>query len=326
MRRFLIWSGLAVLLGLVLAVSGYLAYDYFYARFRPVTIARNQGEIQRLLDEASWLSPGGGDRPLYLIGYRDSAATQAFERQEADRLRAAGVDVRVLVFSPPDREGAARSTPNERATVAELWLNRDWDLYRRWTAEPSSAWLAEGLAPADGNLARTAVVEASRQFVARLDGLMRDAGVKPTWPLVIWRDRQGFLKACACADSRSWAAIREDLGASAAFAPAEPAQPVSPAPAPALPPETPEEPQGLPYPDPAIAAPVSPRPTEPAEDEAPAYAPRASPQLPAPRQPAAPSARAQRPTAAPAPRPTRPTQAPPRSTRPQVQPEDTQFY
>ena len=46
MRRFLIWSVLAALVGLVLAGTGYWAYWNFYSRFQPVTITRNQAQIQ----------------------------------------------------------------------------------------------------------------------------------------------------------------------------------------------------------------------------------------------------------------------------------------
>jgi len=313
MRRFLIWSGLAVVIGLVLAIGGYLAYDHFYARFQPVTITRNQGEIQRLLDESSWVSPGGGgDQPLYIIGYRDSGPTRAYEQQEAEKLRAGGVDVRVILFARPDREGAPQSTPAERATLAELWLTRDWSLYQRWTATPAKDWTAAGIPLADGNLARSAVVEAGRQFMSRLDALMRDAGVKPTFPLVIWRDREGFLKACACADSRSWAFIRDDLDAPEAVeaAPA-PAPEVPMVPAPTVQPQV----EGLPYPN---LPPIPPVNGQSAPSPAPIPAPAAPVQTPssAPARPA-PSSGA---TTRPAPR-TTPRAAP----RPAPQ-EDTQFY
>jgi hypothetical protein len=313
MRRFLIWSGLSVVIGLVLAVGGYLAYDHFYARFQPVTIARNQGEIQRLLDEASWVSPGGGDQPLYIIGYRDSVPTQTYEQQEADKLRAGGVDVRVLMYARPDKEGAPQSTAAERSTIAELWLNRDWNLYRRWTSGPSPDWTAQDIAPADNSLARTAVVEASRQFIDRLDALMRDAGVKPTWPLVIWRDREGFLKACACGDSRSWAFIRDDLNAPDSVGVAGPAPieaPMTPAPQPAKPAET----QGLPYPNLSISPPVTIAPPQVAPGQTTRPPASASPSRPPP-----PASRLERPTPTPR-RPTKPATPPP------PQPEDTQFF
>ena len=290
MRRFLIWSALAVVIGLALAGGGYWAYWNFYARFQPVTISRNQAEIQRLLDEASWVSGGGGGEPLYIIGYRDSASTQRYEREETEKLRAGGVEARVIVFARPDREGQVQSTPAERATVAELWLSRDWSLYQRWTATPSRNWTAAGIPAADGNLARSAVVEASRQFVTRLNDLLRDAGAPTGYPLVIWRDRDGFMKACACADSRSWAFIRDDVNAPDAVAPAGLAEPD-----PALPPTTPVPgdgtPETLPYP---TLGPIPPAgqaipPAQPGTAPAPAPAPStAQPRPTPPTRPAAP--------------------------------------
>ena len=213
MRRFFIWSALAAVIGLILAGVAYWAYWTYYARFQPVTVTRNQAEIQRLLDEASWVSAGGGGAPIYIIGYRDSTAMQKYEREEAPKLRAAGVEVRFILFARPDREGLAQSTAAERATLAELWLTRDWTLYQRWTATPTNNWTAAGIPAADGNLARGAVVEAGRAFVAGLTADLKEAGLQPRYPLVIWRDREGFMKACACSDSRSWAFIRDDLNA-----------------------------------------------------------------------------------------------------------------
>ncbi|WP_426029107.1 hypothetical protein [Brevundimonas sp. TWP2-3-4b2] len=213
MRRFFIWSALAALIGLILAGVGYWAYWAYYARFQPVTVSRDQAAIQRLLDESSWLSAGGGGEPLYIIGYRDSAAMQRYEREEVPKLRAAGVEARVIVFARPEREGLAQSTAAERATVAELWLTRDWTLYQRWTATPVRNWTAAGIPAADGNLARGAVVNAGRTFVASLAGHLKNNGLQTGYPVIIWRDQQGFMKACACSDSRSWTFIRDDLGA-----------------------------------------------------------------------------------------------------------------
>ena len=277
MRRFLIWSALAAVIGLALAGGGYWAYDHFYARFQPVTITRGQADIQRLLEEASWISGGGGGEPLYVIGYRDSGSTQRYEREEADKLRAGGVEVRVVVFARPDREGLTQSTEAERATVAELWLTRDWSLYQRWTATPSSNWTAAGIPEADGNLARSAVVEASRQFAARLATLARDAGVKSGYPLIIWRDREGFMKACACSDSRSWAFIRDDLGAPDAVSPPSVAAPAAPPLSPPVPGDG--SPESLPYPTlppipPADRAPLPGQPAPTARPTTPPAAPQ----------------------------------------------------
>lgn len=213
MRRFFVWSALAAVIGLLLALAGAWAYNHFYARFLPVTVTRNQAEVQRLLDEASWVSAGGGGPVVYVIGYRDSEAFQRYQAEEVGKLAAGGLDTRFIMFARPDREGLALSTAAERATIAELWLTRDWSLFERWTATPVREWTAAGVAPADGNLARSAVVEAGRQFTDRLANALSDSGLSVRYPLIIWRDRDGFMKACACIDAKSWAFVRDDLGA-----------------------------------------------------------------------------------------------------------------
>ena len=283
MRRFLVWSALAAVVGLLLAGGGYWAYWNFYARFQPVTITRNQGQIQQLLDEASWVSEGGGGQPLYVVGYRDSASTMRYEREESEKLRAGGVETRVILFARPDREGLQQSTPVERSTISELWLSRDWTLYQRWTATPTRTWTAAGIPQADGNLARRAVVDASRQFNARLIELLAGAGVQARYPIVLWRDRDGFLKACACSDSRSWAFIRDDFNApDRVEAPAVEAAPVAPQ-------GTPGDgsPETLPYPN----LPAIPGQTPPGQPGMPMQPGTPSQTAPAqPAQPAAPPA------------------------------------
>jgi len=188
MRRFFIWSALAALIGLILAGVAYWTYWNYHARFQPVTVTRNQAEIQRLLDEASWVSGGGGGEPLYIIGYRDSAAMQRYEREEVPKLRAAGIEARIIVFARPDRDGVTLSTAAERATVAELWLTRDWTLYQRWTATPTANWTAAGIPAADDNLARAAVVDAGRAFITGLTADLREAGLHARYPIIIWDD------------------------------------------------------------------------------------------------------------------------------------------
>lgn len=286
MRRFFVWSALAALIGLILVGGGYWAYWNYHARFQPVTVTQNQAGIQRLLDESSWLSAGGGGEPLYIIGYRDSAAMQRYEREEGPKLRAAGIEVRIIVFARPDREGLALSTAAERATVAELWLTRDFTLYERWTATPSANWTAAGIPAADGNLARSSVVEAGRTFVTRLNENLGQAGLRQTrYPVIIWRDREGFMKACACSDSRSWVFIRDDLNAPDRIGPdagaaGDPEAPLAypgdggpeTLPYPTLPPVAPTDgaaPRAAPSPAP------SPTPAAPATPPAPRKAPEA---------------------------------------------------
>jgi hypothetical protein len=194
------------------------------------------------------------------------------------RLRAAGVEARTILFARPDREGLAQSTAAERATIAELWLTRDWTLYQRWTATPVRNWTAAGIPAADGNLARGAVVEAGRDFVARLSADLQEAGLSTRYPLIIWRDREGFMKACACSDRRSWVFIRDDLDAPDRIDPPD-VVPVDPSGAQALPGDGVSE--SLPYPDLAPfppadgTAPGAPSAPAPASSPAPRKAPEA---------------------------------------------------
>jgi hypothetical protein len=212
-HRFLFFSLVAVLLGGLIAGGGYWAYWNFYERFRPVTIAKNQVEIQRLLDEGDWVAPGRNGPPLYLVSFRDCTDCITYQRDEFPKLAAANIDTRVIVFARPDHEGLSQSTAAERATIAELWVNRDWTLYSRWMATTHKDWTASDLKAADHDFARTAVVNASRDYVTQLSGLLKGAGIEDSYPIMIWRDRDGFLKACNCTDERSFHFIRTDLGA-----------------------------------------------------------------------------------------------------------------
>lgn len=212
MRPFFVWSAVAALVGLILAGAGVWAYWTFFGRYQPVVVSRNPGEVQQWLDESSWVSEGGTGPAIYVIGYRDSARMQRWAAEEAAGLKAAGADVRYVIIARPDRVGVTQSTAAERATVAELWLTRDWSLYQRWTATPARNWTAAGIPAADGDLARTAVVDAGREFVADLTNALGGSGFSSRYPLILWRDREGALKACACSEVRSWAFIRDDLG------------------------------------------------------------------------------------------------------------------
>lgn len=212
LRRFLMFSLLAVVLGAVLAGVGYWGYWNYYARWRPVTITKNQAEIQKLLDSSGWVSPARTGPWIYMISFRACPECARFQREEFPKLAEANVDTRVIIFARADLQGQSQSTAAERATVSELWINRNWMLYLEWMATPRPQWTAPGLRPADGDIARTAVVDASRSFVGKLEPMLKANGLGTDYPLLIWRDREGYLKACACSDRRSYKFIRHDLG------------------------------------------------------------------------------------------------------------------
>jgi hypothetical protein len=181
-------------------------------RWRPHQVVRNQAEIGHILQGSGWVAPGLSGPKLYVVAYRDCASCNQFAGAELPALQKAGVDTRVVMFARRDVNGQAKSTPVERATVAELWVNRSWPLYQRWRQAAGVTWAAPGLSPADGDVARSAVIEAGRSLVDQLTPLMRANGVRMDYPLLVWWTPNGAMQACGCAAAESWNAVRRDLG------------------------------------------------------------------------------------------------------------------
>ncbi len=200
---------------LVLAVLAAGAYGYwnFELRWRPKTVTKHQAEIAKILQESGWVSPGLTGPKLYMVSYRDCPECVRFKAEAFPALHKAGVDTRVIEIARADENGAPKSTPVERATVAELWVNRSWALAQRWNATPVAAWTAPGVKPADGDIARTAVIEAGRANVEKLAPLLKDNGVGSGWPLMVWWTKDGQMRACACEAPQTNRIVRKDLGA-----------------------------------------------------------------------------------------------------------------
>jgi hypothetical protein len=196
--------------------AGYFYWDYAY-RWAPHLVTKDQDEIAKTLDASGWVSPGaagGSGLKLYMIAYRGCEPCARFEQSEVPALRKAGVDVRVIAIARADENGQAKSTAGERSTVAELWVNRSWKLYDRWAAAPVDNWPAQGIPSADGDVARSAVVEAGRAAVDKLTPLLHDNGIKFAYPVLVWWTPAGKMEGCACTDPHTYRFVRKDLGVS----------------------------------------------------------------------------------------------------------------
>jgi hypothetical protein len=211
MKTFMRW----VVAAAVLAVIGAGAFAYWSLdlRWRPKTITKHQAEITKILEQSGWVSPGLTGPKLYMVSFRTCPDCVRFKAEEFPGLHKAGVDTRLIEIARADRNGVSKSTPAERATVAELWVNRSWALAERWEATPVEAWTAPGIKPADGDIARTAVIEAGRANVEKLIPLLKDNGVNFAWPLMVWWTPEGEMKACACEKRETYRYLRKDLGA-----------------------------------------------------------------------------------------------------------------
>ncbi len=178
----------------------------------PVTLTADAAQAGRLLDRAGWVSPGLKGPALYLVSFRDCPGCQFVEQRLFPRLRAEGIDTRVIVFARPDIAVIKQSTPAERATVEQLWLTRDWSLLQTWLAADSAAWTAPGLPRGERDPARAKALAEGRLTAETLMKLATKAGLSPGTPLLMWRDGGGRLRACHCTSPQAFAVLRGELG------------------------------------------------------------------------------------------------------------------
>ena len=234
-RKFLLWAMAFVVICPTLFGVGYWVWWDQVQRYAPVTIASptDAAAITSLLARADYVSPdfqkdvlttgpASGvatsvtkpvdKRWVYLVTYRDCAPCRTYEDVEFPRLQAGGIETRVVAFARADNGNVKQSTPEERSTIAELWLNRSWLLYQQWRNAAPETWKAENITVADNDLARSGVVWASRDFINQLAPLLRNSKVNVAYPIVIWRNKNNELRVCSCASNKAYHFIREDLG------------------------------------------------------------------------------------------------------------------
>lgn len=198
---------LSSILAVALVAAGLYAWWRVDLKWRPQTLAKHEAQIAALLEGSGWVSPGiGNGKALYLVGFRSCPDCIRFETEQYPLFQAAGVDTRTILFAR-----RTNSTPEERATVAELWATRSWETWERWARAPIAAWKAPGIAP-DTVPERAALVEKSRVLVEDLRPLLADNGLHLAFPLLVWRDEQGRLRGCACEKPRTYAQVRKELG------------------------------------------------------------------------------------------------------------------
>jgi hypothetical protein len=211
MRRFLLILGLVGVLAVVGGIV-FLMWDLDW-RWQPHTVTKNQIEIAKALDQSGWVSPHLTGPKVYVIGYRSCEDCLRFEQNVFPHLQDAGVDTRVILIAQPDLNGQARSTPAERNTVAELWTNRSWKLFQQWSLVTPAAWPATGIPSADGDAARTAVLQVGRDLVTSLTSELKDNGIDFAYPTVIWWTKDGKMRACSCTSPHSYGYVEKELGA-----------------------------------------------------------------------------------------------------------------
>ena len=204
-----------IVLGILLlgVVAGGIFAWKVWADLQPTTITKNTDQIAKTLASAGWVSPHiAGDKRLYMISFRSCPWCIVYEKSEFPALQKAGVDTRVIMVARRDDKGESRSDPTERSTVAELWVNRSWPLFEKWSLVQPTAWTAPDIAPADGDITRTAVVELARKTIDDLNTLLKPNGVEVHYPTLVWWDAKGQMRAYVGWEAPTAKQIRRELG------------------------------------------------------------------------------------------------------------------
>lgn len=187
-RRWFVFIVMLAVIG-----GGVWLWWVFDLRGSPHTLKKEQASLAYELQRTGWVSPHVNGKIVYVLVNRECPACGTFEVGALEALQARGVDTRIIVVAPGPVKGKAISTPQDRASVAEFWLNRDWNLYRRWR-ERSPTTMA-GEQPADGDMARTAVVETASRSADTIADLLKRNGVKFGYPMAIWWNKAGDMRA-----------------------------------------------------------------------------------------------------------------------------------
>ena len=171
-------------------------------------------EIVSAYENAPWVHEGKTGPVLYVITFRTCSTCLAFKEAELHELEEAGVDVRWIVYTRRDREGRERSTAEERAVQAELWLTRDYDLFKEWYAvDPDTFYVTTQLpvwAEAEGEDHRLQLVEDARALVDNLSDLYAENDVDLYIPSLLWQ-QDGQWQTYVGYEEASFAPVREAL-------------------------------------------------------------------------------------------------------------------
>lgn len=179
-----------------------------------VTLSEEAGAaLWTMLEAFPRLSPGLSGGALYMITFRDCPPCLVYKRAEFPALHAAGVDTRVVLFSPFTSGGAPLvADPDELRVVAALNHAPDWETYEAWMrpGAPSSEIAAALGADAPVAEAVATAREGAQAVYEMLDLIEADIGLEPPIPVFAWREGERVHVGWGVG-ARTRAAIREGL-------------------------------------------------------------------------------------------------------------------
>jgi len=187
-----------VLMSAVAAGGGLISRQQAQAA-GPVILVSGVEAMEDALLDAPWLGPENGGPVVWALTRADCADCGALPPVEVAELADEEIDIRVVALAA--REGAKGGAQESAASLAHA---RDWNTLRDWSAaaplEPTTTDKA----------AQEGYAEWGRASYDRVAAVLRQNGVEPTLPILIWR-RGPEWRVVTNGKSASLDYVRRDL-------------------------------------------------------------------------------------------------------------------
>ena len=180
-----------VLLGLVSAIAfgaaalaGAGLYGMNAARLAgPVTLVADTEEIADALADSPWVGSADNGPIVWAFTRPDCRDCGKLDAASIAALVDEDMEIRMVVVAPRgESDAAAEAAPSPmHAAAASLAQARDWSEMQRWSAGEATQPFSGDRVSADG------YVEWGRASFDRVAAILRDNGVDPKLPLLIWR-------------------------------------------------------------------------------------------------------------------------------------------
>lgn len=171
----------------------------------PKVVAVEKAVLADALNDAPWITSGGEGPVVWLVTATDCQACRSFEKQVLPGLLDRGVQARVILVAPREREVAQP----DAEVIAAAAKTRDWVALQAWM---TSGKPGEGaIGPAD----REGYLEWGRASYDRLAVTMKRNGINLAVPALFWRVGPEW-RASVRPDGRTLAFLRDDVSAIAA--------------------------------------------------------------------------------------------------------------
>ncbi|MBL8558883.1 MAG: hypothetical protein JNM47_09205 [Hyphomonadaceae bacterium] len=173
--------GLLVVMAGMALVSALAAGGGLFSRHQaqlagPVILVAGTETMEDALLDAPWLGPENGGPVVWALTKADCADCGALPPTEVAALAEEEIDVRVVAVAARDGAGA-----NALDSAASLAHARDWNTLRDWSKHAPLELTTTDSA------AREGYAEWGRASYDRVAAVLRENGVEPKLPILIWR-------------------------------------------------------------------------------------------------------------------------------------------